>query len=182
MKGINNMFENMNEEQAKKQILEMVSEYCDTYHAVKPYEEGDRISYARRVYDHSEMVNLVDSSLEFWLTSGRYTDIFEAEFAKYLGVKFCSLVNSGSSANLNAFMALTSPLLKDRRINRGDEVITVAAGFPTTVAPVIQYGAIPVFVDVTIPQYNIDVTKLESALSSKTKAVWLLTHLEILLI
>ena len=149
----------------------MVSEYCDTYHAVKPYEEGDRISYARRVYDHSEMVNLVDSSLEFWLTSGRYTDIFEAEFAKYLGVKFCSLVNSGSSANLNAFMALTSPLLKDRRINRGDEVITVAAGFPTTVAPVIQYGAIPVFVDVTIPQYNIDVTKLESALSSKTKAV-----------
>ncbi len=171
MKGINNMFENMNEEQAKKQILEMVSEYCDTYHAVKPYEEGDRISYARRVYDHSEMVNLVDSSLEFWLTSGRYTDIFEAEFAKYLGVKFCSLVNSGSSANLNAFMALTSPLLKDRRINRGDEVITVAAGFPTTVAPVIQYGAIPVFVDVTIPQYNIDVTKLESALSSKTKAV-----------
>ncbi len=171
MKGINNMFENTNEEQAKKQILEMVSEYCDTYHAVKPYEEGDRISYARRVYDHSEMVNLVDSSLEFWLTSGRYTDIFEAEFAKYLGVKFCSLVNSGSSANLNAFMALTSPLLKDRRINRGDEVITVAAGFPTTVAPVIQYGAIPVFVDVTIPQYNIDVTKLESALSSKTKAV-----------
>lgn len=171
MKGINNMFENMNEEQAKKQILEMVSEFCDTYHAVKPYEEGDRISYARRVYDHSEMVNLVDSSLEFWLTSGRYTDIFEAEFAKYLGVKFCSLVNSGSSANLNAFMALTSPLLKDRRINRGDEVITVAAGFPTTVAPVIQYGAIPVFVDVTIPQYNIDVTKLESALSSKTKAV-----------
>lgn len=165
------MFENMNEEQAKKQILEMVSEYCDTYHAFKPYEEGDRISYARRVYDHSEMVNLVDSSLEFWLTSGRYTDIFEAEFAKYLGVKFCSLVNSGSSANLNAFMALTSPLLKDRRINRGDEVITVAAGFPTTVAPVIQYGAIPVFVDVTIPQYNIDVTKLESALSSKTKAV-----------
>jgi len=165
------MFENINEEQAKKQILEMVSEYCDTYHAVKPYEEGDRISYARRVYDHSEMVNLVDSSLEFWLTSGRYTDIFEAEFAKYLGVKFCSLVNSGSSANLNAFMALTSPLLKDRRINRGDEVITVAAGFPTTVAPVIQYGAIPVFVDVTIPQYNIDVTKLESALSSKTKAV-----------
>jgi CDP-4-dehydro-6-deoxyglucose reductase, E1 len=171
LKGINNMFENMNEEQAKKQILEMVSEYCDTYHAVKPYEEGDRISYARRVYDHSEMVNLVDSSLEFWLTSGRYTDIFEAEFAKYLGVKFCSLVNSGSSANLNAFMALTSPLLKDRKINRGDEVITVAAGFPTTVAPVIQYGAIPVFVDVTIPQYNIDVTKLESALSSKTKAV-----------
>lgn len=165
------MFENMTEEQAKKQILGMVSEYCDKYHAVKPYEEGDRIPYARRVYDHEEMVNLVDSSLEFWLTAGRYTDKFEKAFAEYLGVKFCSLVNSGSSANLNAFMALTSPLLGDRRIRRGDEVITVAAGFPTTVAPVIQYGAIPVFVDVTIPQYNIDVTKLEDAYSDKTKAV-----------
>src|SRR5574344_125051 len=165
------MFENMNEEQAKKQILEMVSEYCDTYHAVKPYEEGDRISYARRVYNDEEMVNLVDSSLEFWLTSGRYTDEFEKEFAKYLNVKFCSLVNSGSSANLNAFMALTSPLLGERMIKRGDEVITVAAGFPTTVTPIIQYGAIPVFVDVTIPQYNIDVDMLENALSDKTKAV-----------
>ena len=117
------------------------------------------------------MVNLVDSSLEFWLTAGRYTDEFEKKFAEYLGVKFCSLVNSGSSANLGAFMALTSPLLKERRIKRGDEVITVAAGFPTTVAPVIQYGAVPVFIDVTIPQYNIDVTKLEDALSDKTKAV-----------
>ena len=117
------------------------------------------------------MVNLVDSSLEFWLTSGRYTDIFENSLAKYLDIKFCSLVNSGSSANLLAFMALTSPLLKERAIQRGDEVITVAAGFPTTVAPIIQYGAVPVFVDVTIPQYNIDVTLLEKALSDKTKAV-----------
>ena len=117
------------------------------------------------------MVNLVDSSLEFWLTAGRYTDKFEKAFAEYLGVKFCSLVNSGSSANLGAFMALTSPLLKERAIKRGDEVITVAAGFPTTVTPMIQFGAIPVFVDVTIPQYNIDVTKLEAALSPKTKAV-----------
>ena len=146
------MFENMTEEEARKKILEQVAEYCDTYHKVKEYEEGDRIPYARRVYGHEEMVNLVDSSLEFWLTAGRYTDQFEKAFAQYLGVRFCSLVNSGSSANLGAFMALTSPLLGDRRVNRGDEVITVAAGFPTTVAPVIQYGAVPVFVDVTIPQ------------------------------
>ena len=166
------MFENMQEEQAKKQILDMVSEYCDKYHnQKKAFQEGDRIPYASRVYDHEEMVNLVDSALEFWLTAGRYTEEFEKKFAEYLGVKYCSLVNSGSSANLNAFMALTSPLLGDRRIFRGDEVITVAAGFPTTVAPVIQYGAVPVFVDVTIPQYNIDVTKLEEAYSPKTKAV-----------
>ncbi len=165
------MFENMNEEQARQEILGMVSEYCDKYHAKAEYKKGDRIPYARRVYDHDEMVNLVDSSLEFWLTSGRYTDEFEKAFGEYLGVRFVSLVNSGSSANLGAFMALTSPLLKDRKINPGDEVITVAAGFPTTVTPVIQYGAIPVFVDVTIPQYNIDVTKLEEALSEKTKAV-----------
>ena len=165
------MFENMNEQEARAKILEQVKEYAEKYHAVKPYEEGDRIPYARRVYGQEEMVNLVDSSLEFWRTAGRYTDEFEKKFAEYLGVKFCSLVNSGSSANLGAFMALTSPLLKERRIKRGDEVITVAAGFPTTVAPVIQYGAIPVFVDVTIPQYNIDVTKLEEALSDKTKAV-----------
>ncbi len=166
------MFEKMNEKEARNQILEMVSEYCDTFHnKKKSFEEGDRISYASRVYDHSEMVNLVDSSLEFWLTSGRYTDEFEDKLSKYLGVKYCALVNSGSSANLTAFMALTSPLLKERAIKRGDEVITVAAGFPTTVTPIIQYGAIPVFVDVTIPQYNIDVTKLEEARSEKTKAV-----------
>lgn len=165
------MFENMNETEARAKILEMVSEYADTYHKTKEYKEGDRIPYARRVYDHEEMVNLVDSSLEFWLTSGRYTDQFEKAFADYLGVKYCSLVNSGSSANLGAFMALTSPLLKERAVKRGDEVITVAAGFPTTVTPMIQFGAIPVFVDVTIPQYNIDVAQLEAALSPKTKAV-----------
>lgn len=117
------------------------------------------------------MVNLVDSSLEFWLTSGRYTDQFEKEFAEYLGIKYCSLVNSGSSANLLAFMALTSPLMGDRRIMPGDEVITVAAGFPTTIAPIIQYGAVPVFVDMTIPQYNMDASMLEDALSDKTKAI-----------
>lgn len=166
------MFENMTENDAKKQILDMVASYCETFHnKKKPFEEGDRIPYASRVYDKNEMVNLVDSSLEFWLTSGRYTDEFEKKLADYLGVRYCSLVNSGSSANLNAFMALTSPLLGERRIKRGDEVITVAAGFPTTVTPMIQYGAVPVFVDVTIPQYNIDVTMLEAARSEKTKAV-----------
>lgn len=160
------------EQQAKDEILALVKEYCDTYHNVKkPFQEGDRIPYASRVYDSAEMMNLVDSALEFWLTSGRYTDQFEKEFAKYLGVKHCSLVNSGSSANLLAFMALTSPLLGERAVRRGDEIITVAAGFPTTVAPIIQYGAVPVFVDVTIPQYNIDVTMLEEALSERTKAV-----------
>ena len=166
------MFENMTEDQARQQILEEVKAYHDKFHnQEKPFKEGDRIPYASRYYGHEEMVNLVDSSLEFWLTSGRYTDKFEADFSKYLGVKYCSLVNSGSSANLLAFMALTSHLLGDRRIMPGDEVITVAAGFPTTIAPIIQYGAVPVFVDMTIPQYNIDVNALEEAVSDKTKAV-----------
>ncbi len=165
------MFENMTEQQAREEILNMVGQYCDIYHKKKEYQEGDRIPYASRVYDRSEMCNLVDSALEFWLTAGRYTVQFEKQMAEYLGVRFCSLVNSGSSANLNAFMALTSPLLGERRILPGDEVITVAAGFPTTVTPAIQYGAVPVFVDVTIPQYNIDVTQLDAALSQKTKAV-----------
>ena len=148
-----------------------MKEYANTYHNNEEYEKGDRIPYASRVYDENEFVNLIDSSLEFWLTAGRYANKFEKEFAQYLGVKYCSLVNSGSSANLLAFMTLTSPLLGDRQIKRGDEVITVAAGFPTTVAPIIQYGAVPVFVDLTIPQYNIDVTQLEDALSDKTKAI-----------
>ncbi len=166
------MFENMTEQQAKQQVLDLVSQYCDTYHnQKKEFHSGDRIPYASRVYDHAEMVNLVDSSLEFWLTSGRYTDRFETEFAKYLHVKYCSLVNSGSSANLTAFMSLTSPLLGERAVRRGDEVITVACGFPTTVTPIIQFGAVPVFVDVTIPQYNLDSNMLEKAYSPKTKAV-----------
>ena len=148
-----------------------MKEYANTYHNNEEYKKGDRIPYASRVYDENEFVNLIDSSLEFWLTAGRYANKFEKEFSEYLGVKYCSLVNSGSSANLLAFMTLTSPLLGDRQIKRGDEVITVAAGFPTTVAPIIQYGAVPVFVDLTIPQYNIDVTQLEDALSDKTKAI-----------
>ena len=165
------MFENMNEAEAREYILNQVKDYCEKYHVKKEFHEGDRIPYASRVYDSNEMCNLVDSALEFWLTSGRYTEQFETDFAKYLGIRYCSLVNSGSSANLLAFMTLTSPLLKERQVQRGDEIITVAAGFPTTVAPMVQYGAIPVFVDVTIPQYNIDVDMLEKALSEKTKAV-----------
>ena len=161
----------MNKIQLHDKILELVKEYHDKYHVKADYAAGARINYAGRVYDHEEMCNLVDSALEFWLTAGRYAAEFERGLAKFLNVKYCSAVNSGSSANLLAFMSLTSQLLGDRRIKRGDEVITVAAGFPTTVSPLIQFGAIPVFVDVTIPQYNIDVMKLEAALSTRTKAV-----------
>jgi len=161
--------------QIKQKILELTKEYYTAGKEEQSYKEGDRICYSGRVYDDAEMVNLVSSSLEFWLTAGHYTDEFEERLAKFIGVKYCSLVNSGSSANLVAFMALTSPTLGERRIKRGDEVITVAAGFPTTVTPVVQFGAIPVFVDVTIPEYNIDVTKLEEAYTEKTKAV-ILAH------
>ena len=164
----------MNQQEMHDKILQLVKEYCDNYHNQdKEFSPGDRIPYASRVYDHEEMCNLVDSALEFWLTEGRYVDEFEKNLGKYLGVNHVSVVNSGSSANLLAFMSLTSPLLGERQVKRGDEIITVAAGFPTTVAPIIQYGAVPVFVDVTIPQYNIDVNKLEEAFSSKTKAVML---------
>ena len=166
------MFENKSKDEAKDAILKAVDEYCKRYHNIKKeFKPGDRITYASRVYDSKEMTNLVDSALEFWLTSGRYTDEFEKKLGEYLGVRYVSLVNSGSSANLCAFMTLTSPLLKERQVLPGDEIITVACGFPTTVTPILQYGAVPVFVDVTIPQYNIDVTRLEEACSPKTKAV-----------
>lgn len=166
------MFEDKTEAEARQEILALVEEYAERFREKKkPFQPGNRISYASRVYDHKEMVNAADAVLEFWLTSGRYSDLFEKKLGEYLGVPYVSLVNSGSSANLLAFMALTSPKLGERRVKRGDEVITVACGFPTTVTPIIQYGAVPVFVDVCIPQYNIDVTKLETALSEKTKAV-----------
>lgn len=165
------MNDHWTKQEAKEEILALVKKYAEDFHQPKEYEVGDRIPYAQRVYDSKELTLLVDSALDFWLTSGRYNDRFEKGLAKYLGVKYCATVNSGSSANLLAFMALTSPLLGDRRIRKGDEVITVAAGFPTTVAPIIQYGAIPVFVDICIPSYNIDVSMLEAALSKKTKAV-----------
>ena len=163
----------MTKDEMRENILAMVKEYADKYHRKADFEPGQKLSYAGRVYDSEEMVNLVDSALEFWLTAGRYTEEFEKKLGEFLGVKYVSAVNSGSSANLIAFMALTSPLLGERRIKRGDEVITVAAGFPTTVSPIINFGATPVFVDVTIPMYNIDVSMLESALTDKTKAVML---------
>lgn len=161
------------EQQARAAILKSVADYYKKFKQPKPYAEGDRISYAGRVFDEKEMCSLVDAALDFWLTTGRFSDIFERDFAAWLGVKYASLVNSGSSANLLAFMALTAPELGERRIQRGDEVITVAAGFPTTVTPVLQYGAVPVFVDITLPQYNLDVSQLESAYSARTKAVML---------
>ena len=164
-------FENKTEQEAREEILALVAEYTKAYKMPKPWQPGERISYAGRVFDEREIVDLVDSSLDFWLTAGRYTEKFEREFAKYVGVKYAAVTNSGSSANLLAFSALTAQELGDRAIRPGDEVITVAAGFPTTVSPIIQFGAVPVFVDVTIPQYNIDVTKLEEAVSPKTKAV-----------
>ena len=165
---------NSEEQALRQQVIEAALDYYrKTHGAPKKHQPGDRIPYAGRVFDGEEIALLVDASLDFWLTAGRYANRFEEELAAILGIRHCSLVNSGSSANLLAFMALTSPKLGDRQIRRGDEVITVACGFPTTVAPIIQYGAIPVFVDVEIPSYNIDVSRLEAARSPKTKAVML---------
>lgn len=160
-----------NEPEARAQIKALVTDYYQQFMVKKDFEPGDRIAYASRVFDEREMMALTDAALDFWLTAGRFTERFEKEFAEWIGVRFVHIVNSGSSANLLAFMVLTAQELGDRRIRRGDEVITVACGFPTTVAPIIQYGAVPVFVDVTIPQYNIDVSRLEDALSEKTRAV-----------
>ena len=156
-----------------EEILSKVRDYYHLAHESRHSGSLDRINYAGRVFDEREMVNLVDSALEFWLTYGRYSREFESKLAEYLGVRHVLLVNSGSSANLLAFTALTSPRLGDRRIRRGDEVITVACGFPTTVAPIIQHGAVPVFVDVESDTANVDVSLLEQAFSPKTKAVML---------
>lgn len=164
-----------NENEAREEIKSLVAEFYHKFKEPKESKEnfkpGDRVSYASRVYDEKEMQSLTDAMLDFWLTTGRFSDEFEKKFAEWIGVKFAHLVNSGSSANLIAFSVLTAPELGDRQIKRGDEVITVACGFPTTITPILQYGAVPVFVDVTVPQYNIDVTKLDAALSEKTKAV-----------
>ncbi|WP_417327702.1 lipopolysaccharide biosynthesis protein RfbH [Halarcobacter sp.] len=163
------------EEELKQEILNKTKEYYELVH--KPslnqeFVEGkSRVNYAGRVFDETELQYLVDSSLDFWLTYGDYSKKFEKQLAKYLNVRWTFLVNSGSSANLLAFYALTSPLLKERQVRRGDEVITVAAGFPTTIAPIVQYGAVPVFVDMELTHANIDVTELEKALSPKTKAI-----------
>ncbi len=164
-----------NESEAREQIKALVADYYHDFkepaESKKNFKPGDRVSYASRVYDEKEMQSLTDAMLDFWLTTGRFSKEFEKNFAEWIGVKYAHLVNSGSSANLIAFSILTAPELGDRQIKRGDEVITVACGFPTTITPILQYGAIPVFVDVTVPQYNIDVSQLEIALSDKTKAV-----------
>lgn len=164
-----------NETEAREQIKSLVADYYKEFkepaESKENFKPGDRVSYASRVYDEKEMMSLTDAMLDFWLTTGRFSNEFEKNFAEWIGVKYAHLVNSGSSANLIAFSVLTAPELGERQIKRGDEVITVACGFPTTITPIIQYGAVPVFVDVTVPQYNIDVTQLEAALSDKTKAV-----------
>lgn len=162
-------------EELKSQILELTREYYREVHAQKPaFEEGKTfVNYGGRYFDDEEIVNLVDSSLDFWLTAGPWAHKFETRLAKWLGVKYCAVTNSGSSANLLAFYALTSPKLGERAIKRGDEVITVAAGFPTTVNPIIQFGAVPVFVDVKTPTFDIDDSQLEAAYSPKVKAVML---------
>ncbi len=165
--------QNSSEEQKlREKVFEAVKEYYKfKFGKTAKFTPGDRIPYAGRIFDDREIIYLIDSALDFWLTAGRYTSMFERVLANFLDVRYCSFVNSGSSANLLAFMALTSPKLGERRIKRGDEIITVAAGFPTTVSPIVQYGAVPVFVDIEIPYYNIDCSILEKALSEKTKAV-----------
>ena len=163
------------QEQLKQEILDKTKEYYELVHKPQQTQEfisgKSRVNYAGRVFDETEMQYLVDSSLDFWLTYGDYSKKFEKELSKYLNVRWTFLVNSGSSANLLAFYSLTSPLLKERQVKRGDEVITVAAGFPTTITPIVQYGAVPVFVDMELTHCNIDTTQLEKALSPKTKAV-----------
>ncbi len=163
-----------NEEEAREQIKGMVARYYHDFKEPKdkaPFKPGDRIGYGGRIYDEKEMMALTDATLDFWLTTGHFCDEFEKKFGQWIGAKFVHLVNSGSSANLLAFTVLTAPELGDRQIKKGDEVITVACGFPTTINPILQYGAVPVFVDVTVPQYNIDVEQLEEAYSEKSKAV-----------
>lgn len=160
-------------DELKKQILELTRQYYEEVHAPKKeFTPGKSfVNYGGRFFDAEEMVNLVDSSLDFWLTAGPWATRFENRLAKWLGVKHCALTSSGSSANLLAFYTLTSPKLGERAIRRGDEVITVAAGFPTTVNPIIQFGAVPVFVDVSLPGFNVDPALLEAAYSPKCKAV-----------
>lgn len=162
-------------EELKQQILDLTREYYREVHGrKKEFRPGEIfVNYGGRYFDDAEMVNLVDSSLDFWLTAGPWAHKFETRLAQWLGVKYCAVCNSGSSANLLAFYTLTSPQLGKRAIKRGDEVITVAAGFPTTVNPIIQFGAIPVFVDVALPGFDIDVMQLEAAYSPKVKAVML---------
>ena len=164
----------MKQEDIRKQILELTKEYYKAKFVNIPFTSGkSRVNYAGRVFDEKEMVNLVDSSLDFWLTEGRYSEQFAEKISEYLGLSNVILVNSGSSANLIAFSALTSEKLGNRRLKPGDEVISVAAGFPATVTPIIQNNCIPVFVDVDIPTYNIDVKMMRKAVTEKTKCIFI---------
>ncbi len=160
------------EDEFRKAIFEKISDFCRKYHQQEDFIPGQSaIPYAGRVYDDKEMIALVDASLDFWLTIGRYADQFEKDLAEFLGAKYCLLTNSGSSANLLAVSALTSPKLKERRLNPGDEVITTACGFPSTLNPIIQNNLVPVFIDVVIGTYNIQAEQIEAAISEKTKAI-----------
>ena len=159
-------------QQLRAQILELVEKYHALQFAPTPFEKGQTsIPFAGRVFDAEEVKLLVDSSLDFWLTTGRFAQTFEKQFARFMGLRSAVLVNSGSSANLLALTCLTSPKLGDRRLQPGDEVITVATGFPTTVNPIVQNNLVPVFVDVHVPTYNIDTSMLEAALSPRTRAI-----------
>jgi CDP-6-deoxy-D-xylo-4-hexulose-3-dehydrase len=156
----------------RRQILELVGQYHEEAFPTRRFQGGESaVPVSGKVFDAAEMCSLVDSALDFWLTTGRFAQQFEGEFARWMGIRECRLVNSGSSANLAAISALTSPRLGERRLTPGDEVITVAAGFPTTVNPILQNGLVPVFVDVTLPTYNVDVNQLEAALSGRTRAM-----------
>ncbi len=158
----------------KSEIFKLIKELNSAERANEKFIPGKSIiHYAGRVYDEDELINLVDSSLDFWLTAGKYAHKFERGLARFMGMRYCLTTNSGSSANLLAVSALTSPLLKEKRLKAGDEVVTVACGFPTTVNPVIQNNLLPVFVDVDLDSYNIDVSKIEGAISKKTKAIFI---------
>ena len=163
-------------ETTRKRILDLVRQYHQEAFAAAEFKPGEsRVPYAGRVFDDDELVSLVDASLDFWLTAGRYAGEFEKQFARFFGLREAVLVNSGSSANLLAVSCLTSPRLGDRRLRPGDEVITLAAAFPTTVNPILQNRLVPVFVDVQVPTYNVDPAMLEQALSPRTRAV-ILAH------
>jgi len=158
----------------RMQVIDLVREYYKAAFPKHKFRPGESaIPYAGRVFDDEELVNLVEAGLDFWLTSGRFARQFEREFAQFFGIRHAMLVNSGSSANLLALSCLTSPKVGERRLHPGDEVITVAVGFPTTVNPIVQCRLIPVFVDVTIPTYNVDIGQIEAALGERTRAIML---------
>lgn len=168
------MNENTRAQALRQQIQSLVEEYASLTLAPRPFQPGTTpVPPAGKLIDGAELRNMVDASLDGWLTTGRFNDAFEKRLAAYLGVEHLITVNSGSSANLLAFSALTSPRLGDRAIRKGDEVIAVAAGFPTTVNPILQFGAVPVFVDVDIPTYNINAELIEAAITPRTRAIML---------